>query len=136
MLVGLDRLAEEPFEVILAGAESKPPRPEAVLLLLPLPLPSSLLFLVLLSERLAKSESRSPFEVWLLLRDNLLGDSAIRLDLAAATGFAGRPAIPLSVSTPASTRLAGEGPPLAASKSAAATGLGGKLGLEPLWCRR
>lgn len=133
VLPGLSRLPP-PFEVMFAGAESKPPNTLAtagtlvplsfLLLLLPL--------LMLLSERLARSESSVASEAWLPLRDILLGDSAMRLDLAAATGFAGRPAMPLSVSTPASTRLAGEGPPLAASKRAAATGLGGKLGLEPL----
>ena len=116
-----------PFEM-MAGAESRPSALDVVLLPFPLPF--------LLSERLARSDS-SASEVLLLLRDILLlDDSDIMFDLAAATGLAGRPAIPLKVSTPARTRLAGEGPPLAASNRAAATGLGGRLGLEPLCWRR
>lgn len=122
VVLGLN-LFPAPFEMSV-GADSRPSAPAVVwapLALLPL----------LPNERLARSDS-SASEVLLLVRDILLGDSAMRLDLAAATGLAGKPAMPLSVSTPAKTRLAGEGPPLAASNSAAATGLGGRLGLDPL----
>lgn len=126
VLLGLKRLLV-PLEM-MAGGERRPSELDVGDELVPFLL--SLLF----RERMARSES-SVSEVLLLLRDILLVDSDISVDFAAATGLAGRPAMPLSVSTPARTRLAGEGPPLAASNKAAATGLGGRLGLEPLCWR-
>ena len=129
VLPGLN-LLPLPFDEI-SGAESKPSG---------LPLVGDLFALpFLFSDKLARSDSSESEALLapplLLLRDILLVDSDIIVDLAAATGLAGRPAIPLKVSTPARTRLAGEGPPLAASNSAAATGLGGRFGLEPLCWR-
>lgn len=128
VLPGLNRFPA-PFDEISAGAESKPSA---------LPTPDGFEgLLLLLSDKLVRSDSMPStlFPPLLLFRDILLGDSAIMLDLAAATGLAGSPAIPLRESTPARTRLAGEGPPLAASNSAAATGLAGRLGFEPLCWR-